>query len=412
MTKESISILLIEDSSEYADLVQLWLAQSSGTDFTLNWADSLESGLRRLREGGIHVVLLDLGLPDSSGYETFEKTLEAASTIPIIVWSSLDSESLALRTIQGGAQDYLVKSTCTAEALFRAVRYAVVRHETSSRATGQAAQSQGRVLGIIGAKGGVGATSVACKLALELRRQTAETTVLLDLDLDSGIAGFLLNLESRYTILDAVKNLHRLDANCWDTLVAKDRGGLHIAPSPSLHGLDALDPDGLRVVLNFVRTIYRWTVLDLGRLSKLSLSLLDKEDEICLITSTAVPSLFEVKRIITSLTSTGFDLGRLKLIVNHLTPRSELSTSELNRLFGVAVYGDLPNATADFQDAYGVFRLPHDGSAFHKGMTSLARKLAGLPESKPTGPLSRITSLWRGGSAENHALTTGEALRG
>src|SRR5215471_21720102 len=170
MTKESISILLIEDSSEYADLVQLWLAQNSGTDFALNWTDSLETGLRRLREGGIDVVLLDLGLPDSSGYETFEKTLAAASAIPIIVWSSLDSESLALRTIQGGAQDYLVKSTCTAEALFRAVRYAVVRYETSYRASGHATATQGRVLGVIGAKGGVGATSVACKLALELRR--------------------------------------------------------------------------------------------------------------------------------------------------------------------------------------------------------------------------------------------------
>ena len=393
MSEKTIAILLIEDDSEYADLVQHWLSGGGSAEFVLNWADSLEAGLKRLERGGIDVILLDLGLPDSSGYETFERTRAAASSIPIILLSSVDSQSVALRMIQGGAQDYLLKSTCSGEALARTIRYAIVRHEHSPRAPGENPESEARVFGVIGAKGGVGATSVACSLALELRRQTLEETALLDLDLDGGHVSFLMQAEGKFSILDAVKNLHRLDPTYWDALVVKNNENLHIASSQVLHGVTEVDPERLRLVLKLIRTSYRWMVLDLGRLNKLSLSLLEQQDEICLITSTTIPALFEVKRIITSLVGAGLDRNRLRLIVNHLTPKPEIPSSELSGLFGVPVDAVLPEAANDFRDFNGVYRLPSENSRFRKSIAGLARKLAGLSDDKPKSVVSRLASL-------------------
>jgi pilus assembly protein CpaE len=99
--------------------------------------------------------------------------------VPFVILSSADAESLALETIQDGAENYIVKSSCTPALLCRALRYAVAKHvaEVASRT---------RVIGVIGAKGGVGATTVACNLATELRVQTGKRVLLADMDVNAS----------------------------------------------------------------------------------------------------------------------------------------------------------------------------------------------------------------------------------
>ena len=131
MEENTLTVLLIEDSPQYAQLVQHWLAHvTGGAGFVLNWTDSLADGMTRLERGGVDVILLDLGLPDCSGMDTFTQTRARAPKTPIVILSSADSESLALQMIQEGAEDYLVKSNCDAEALARSVRRAVVRRKS------------------------------------------------------------------------------------------------------------------------------------------------------------------------------------------------------------------------------------------------------------------------------------------
>ena len=116
MLKKPLTILLVEDSPEYATMVQRWLnTHESASECVLNWADTLEAGCQRLAQGGVDVVLLDLGLPDSDETTTFEAICRSQSGLPIIILSGADSEPLALQMIQHGAQDYLLKTTCTAD---------------------------------------------------------------------------------------------------------------------------------------------------------------------------------------------------------------------------------------------------------------------------------------------------------
>ena len=73
------------------------------------------------------VILLDLGLPDSAGYETFSGIHQQAPKIPIVVLSGLEDEELAMRTVREGAQDYLVKDKLIGDLLLRSLRYSVER---------------------------------------------------------------------------------------------------------------------------------------------------------------------------------------------------------------------------------------------------------------------------------------------
>jgi len=393
LEKRTLTVLLIEDSPQYAHLVQHWLSGSSEeSGFLLNWTDSLSAGMSRLDKGGVDVILLDLGLPDCNGLETYAQTRARAPKTPILILSSAESESLALEMIQEGAEDYLLKSSCDAETLKRAVMYAIVRRKSQTHSE-QAPSIPNRVIGVIGAKGGVGVTTIACNLASELRQQTGQKVLLADLDSDGGNVGFLTGIEGKYSILDAISNSQRLDVNCWEAIVAEAPDGLHVISSAGLPGDPRPETTSLRDVLAFTQPLYHWSVLDLGRLNQDSLALVAAVSDVFVVTTTAIPSLYSAKRIIEALHSEAIESDRIRLIVNHVGETQPWSRGELNNMFGVPTYATLPNDSKELHSAGVQKRLSGKNSHIRQAIAGLARKLSGLPQEARKGTLTSLISL-------------------
>ena len=130
---DQISVLLIEDNPLDARLIRELLADAGTSRFVLEWADRLSVGIERLSSGGMHIVLLDLSLPDSQGITTLSTLLSAVSTIPIIVLTGLDDEMMGLEAVQRGAQDYLIKGQVDSNLLARAIRYAIERRRLTEQ---------------------------------------------------------------------------------------------------------------------------------------------------------------------------------------------------------------------------------------------------------------------------------------
>jgi two-component system sensor histidine kinase UhpB len=129
MPDSPIKLLLIEDNPGDARLIREMLAEAETGSFALEWVPRLSEGLERLKKGEIDLVLLDLGLPDSQGLDTFIKGYAHAPEIPFVLLTGLDDETLALSAVRQGAQDYLVKATTDANGLLRAIRYATERKQ-------------------------------------------------------------------------------------------------------------------------------------------------------------------------------------------------------------------------------------------------------------------------------------------
>lgn len=388
MVKKAITVLLIEDTTEYAELVQRWLSGKSDTTFVLNWTDSLKAGIDRLSRGGVDAILLDLDLPDSRGMGTFTTTRAHAGGLPIILLSGSDTESLALEMVRSGAQDYIVKSACTSEVLVRAIQYAVLRSSSHVAKTGGDAAA----IGVIGAAGGVGATTVACSLALELRGQTGQAVLLADLDVNAGLVSFLMNTKSEYTILDAAANIGRLDVSFWEGMVAQGPEGLHVVGSPGLLGTAEADAEKLRDVLTIVRGYYRWIVVDLGRLTTVSISLMDRLSELVLVTTTGLPALYEARRAVATLVRAGIEADRIRLVVNRDKDPGGFNGAELSRMLGIPVYARLPDAGKELDEACAAGKFLLKTGAFRDHIDSLARKVADLPEPKQQGKVAKFLS--------------------
>jgi PAS domain S-box-containing protein len=121
-------VLLIEDNPADARLLRELIGEVRDAPFALDHVGTLEEGLRCLaEENKFDLVLVDLSLPDSLGLETFARVYAAVPEMPIIVMSGLDDEDLAIKTVQEGAQDYLVKGQVDSRLLVRSMHYAIER---------------------------------------------------------------------------------------------------------------------------------------------------------------------------------------------------------------------------------------------------------------------------------------------
>jgi len=123
-------ILLIEDSPSDAELIQIYLESAGTVVFDVEVASTLADGLERIHASPFDVALVDLSLPDSQGIATCEAVRRSMPALPIIVLTGLDDEVTALKALEAGAQDYLVKGRIDASLLSRCIRYAFERQRS------------------------------------------------------------------------------------------------------------------------------------------------------------------------------------------------------------------------------------------------------------------------------------------
>ncbi|HEY3232060.1 MAG TPA: diguanylate cyclase response regulator [Roseiflexaceae bacterium] len=132
MDDRPIRIFLVEDNPADVRLLHETLAEVGSVQFIIAQSDRLDEALQRLDNEHFDVMLLDLSLLDSQGLDTLVRAQARAIGVPIVVLTGLDDEAIAVRAVGEGAQDYLLKGQVTSNALVRALRYAIERHQNQS----------------------------------------------------------------------------------------------------------------------------------------------------------------------------------------------------------------------------------------------------------------------------------------
>ncbi len=127
----SVRVLAVEDNPELREYLALELQDAeliAGRSTAVTVAPDLQQAIEVIEGGGVDLVLLDLGLSDSSGLDTVFAVTEAAPAIPVVVVTGSVTEELAEQVLLAGAQDFLVKGTFSGAALQRLLRFALARH--------------------------------------------------------------------------------------------------------------------------------------------------------------------------------------------------------------------------------------------------------------------------------------------
>jgi PAS domain S-box-containing protein len=133
MDIEKIRILLVEDNEGDARLVKENLQEMSVVNYEIDHVTRFKNAIEHVTSHEYDLVILDLGLPDSSGFQTFKNFQLVAVDVPIVIFTGLGDEELSIKTVQAGAQDYLVKGHVDSYILTRAIRYAIERKNTEKK---------------------------------------------------------------------------------------------------------------------------------------------------------------------------------------------------------------------------------------------------------------------------------------
>lgn len=155
-------VLVVEDDEDYARFLEAAFT-TSGEPFELYNASTLASAVEQLQRAPSDVILVDLNLPDSAGYDTFLRIRAYAPETPIIILTGEEPGASAVRAVKDGAEDYLVKALAPPEVIARTVGITLARRARHGGPPKRGTSSN--VMAFIGSKGGVGATTVALNVA-------------------------------------------------------------------------------------------------------------------------------------------------------------------------------------------------------------------------------------------------------
>src|SRR5438552_2899865 len=172
---KNVLVLLIDDDPASIEPIRGALAHQEGR-FRLQCVGSVPTGLARLGGGGVNLVLLDLSLPRGKEDEElshFHKLHVEAPNLPIVVLCSAEEEDLALSAVRAGAADYMIKERCATD-LERLLQSVIERHRRpldSIHVEAAPARKAATMITLLGAKGGVGTTTVALNVGSVLARR-------------------------------------------------------------------------------------------------------------------------------------------------------------------------------------------------------------------------------------------------
>jgi len=128
-----LRVLAVEDDASFGWFIRECLAETGEIGFEVHLVDRLEKAVAAATGSEFDLVLLDLGLPDSWGLETFHRFRRAVPGVPVIVLTGLEGPELDLSVLRNGAQDYLAKGRLDPALLQRAALYAVERWRLEER---------------------------------------------------------------------------------------------------------------------------------------------------------------------------------------------------------------------------------------------------------------------------------------
>ncbi len=319
-------------------------------------------------------------LPDDVG--SFKRRHVGASIV--LVASALDP-TLILDAMRAGITE------CITEPVTPSHLEAAITRVVAQRAPEVAGES----FVFIGAKGGVGTTTVAVNVATALA-QAKQKTLVIDLHIAYGDAAVFLGAEPKFSIVDALDNLHRLDDALFRTLVTTTKSGVDLLGSSSPTQVWTADVQRIRRLIEFALDRYRYVIIDCPRADGTILDALEAATRIVLVANQELAALRTASRMAAMLRQR-YRSERVMVVVSRFDQASEIGHTDVERVVGTSVRHVMPSDYRSSLEALnrGTPLILKNHSRLASSLESLACELGGMtpPSAAPKsgGLLGRLT---------------------
>ena len=334
------------------------------------------------------VYVIDIRADASSGMATIERLRAAHHGVAIFAVAGSAEPDLILQAMRAGANEFF---PWTPEGIARSTEESfqgAIRKTAARRDAANASSRQPCITHVFfGAKGGAGTTTVAVNCAVELARLTKRPTAILDLKPCLGEVALFLGVRPRFTVLDAIENLHRLDRDFLRELMARHKSGLDIlAGSEQFDRPNAQDAIGVEELLRVLGKLYDYIVIDAGNLiNACAVAALYAADTVFLVANPDVPSIRNAQRLVDRVRQLGAGSERIRVLLNRTTDQHLIAPKQIETALGYGIHHSFASDYRTVSTALnsGVPLTLTNHSEISEQFGNFTRQLLGADEAKP-----------------------------
>jgi pilus assembly protein CpaE len=360
MSDGLIKVLIVDDIPSTLDNLQKLLSFEPDIQ-VVGTATNGKEAIDLSKKNAPDIVLMDVNMPIMDGIQATEILAQEIPNSPVIIMSVQGERDYLRRAMQSGAREFLIKPF-SGDELIASIRrvYQLEQKKESFMAKGPAATAAGgaapteaarprgdqsQVIFFYSGKGGVGKSLIAANLAVSMAKETKARVALVDLDLQFGDIGVLLNLDHSQGVTDLVENIEHMDPDFIREVMVEGPFGVKVLLSPISPELaDLVTVDHIRKIFAEMRKIFDFIVVDSGtHLGEINLEVLDHADRIVVVTSLSIPAIKDTKLALKIFDSLSVSPDRVILLLNKSDAHSEFNKESVEANLRFPITAQIPN---------------------------------------------------------------------
>jgi|MudIll2142460700_1097286.scaffolds.fasta_scaffold118481_2 pilus assembly protein CpaE len=291
------------------------------------------------------ILVMELGEDCKRDCQNIAALLNSGSVKDIFLVLPRTEPEVLLQAMRSGAREFFPMPINKADVANALLKF---KERNKSAASGVKSKKRGKIINIVGSKGGIGTTTIAVNFAASLMELQGprKSVALIDMNLLFGDIPLFLDIESAFNWGEVVRNISRLDSTYLMSILSKHPSGLYFLPSPTqLEGVNTASPDIIWKLLQFMQKNFDYIVIDGGQqLDEVSLKVLELSDIVIVNAILSLPCLVNVKRLLETFRRLGYPADeKVRVLINRYQKNSLISLKEAEKGIDKRIYWQVPN---------------------------------------------------------------------
>lgn len=336
---QKISTLIFSEELSTSEVLKLFVSEFDNLELLKQTSNTSEIFEILSNISGKSILIVDLSTQKQEKLDLMLKISGQCPNCKILALSDNPSVDLIIQIMRAGAREFLPVPIIKNE-FFESVNKIIQQFETSKKI------NKCKIISVFSNKGGIGKTSLASNLALELSKITKENVALIDMNFQMGDITTFLDLKPSFNISYMLENIDKINETfLLSTLERYKNSSLYVlADPPYFKQADTIHPKQITKLFNILKETFSYIIVDAeASFDGKNIAALDNSDMILLVSVANLPALRNTQRCLELFDKLGYDKEKTKIVINRYMENDEIKEKDIEKVLSKEIYWKIPN---------------------------------------------------------------------